>query len=108
MKPAGRRRHYVTLERPTETKDRLGGYSPAWSAVSKTWVSIEPLSGAELVEAQAQEQHTTHRVEMRFEEGITSRMRIHTEDDRILNIASVINPMERRESLTLLCEEVSE
>lgn len=100
----GKMRHRITFQRPTEEKDRLGGYEDDWVDVATTWAQISPVSGKEYF-SQMRETTVSHRIYCRYRPGITPRLRIKFKD-RTFSIISVINWEERNEGLTIMCEEL--
>ena len=104
---SGQLRHRVIVEqnKPPST-DEYGTLSPpAWDTFEERWCSIEPLSGDELIAAQHVQAGVTHRVTMRFLDGLHPSMRLR-DGDRILNISRVINVGERNATQELFCREV--
>ena len=99
----GKMRHRITFQRPTEEKDRLGGYEDDWIDVVSTWAQITPVSGKEYL-TQMRETFVSHKVYCRYRSGITPRMRIKF-GERYFRIISVLNWEERNEGLTIMCEE---
>lgn len=102
--PTGKRNKYVAIEQPVAPASRFatGG---TWAEVCKAWVSIEPLAGRELWNAQQVQSLVTHRIRMLYRAGITSAMRVKW-GSRYFNIASVINPEEANVELELMATEV--
>ena len=68
---AGQLRHHVTFFRTTGTDDDDGTPVVAHQEVEDAYVSIEPLSGREAIEAQQLNPTMTHRVRKRHGEEIT-------------------------------------
>lgn len=104
---AGQLRHRVIVEdNDGPTNDVYGQLRPAkWTKFADHWCAIEPLSGEELFAAQHVEAGVTHRVTMRFLDGLSPRMRI-VDGNRTLNILRVIDRDERHIEHELLCREV--
>jgi len=92
------------VQEPSESQDGRGEVTVAWSTYAKRWMSVVPLSGRELFEAQQVDARVSHRIKMRYDSAINSRMRIAI-GSRIFNIASVINVDESNEELRLMCTE---
>ena len=101
---AGRMRHRITFQRPTEEKDRLSGYKDDWFDVATVWAQVSPVSGREYL-SQVRETMVSHKIYCRYRAGITPGMRIKF-GDRIFRIISVLNWDERNEGLTIMCEEI--
>lgn len=102
---ASRLRHRITLQEPSETNDGLGGTTRSWSDVATVWAEIIPLrQGSERMFAIQQQMQVTHRVIMRYREGITADMRI-SYAGRAFNIRSVSDVQERKTILEIYAEE---
>jgi SPP1 family predicted phage head-tail adaptor len=108
---AGRLRHFVTFEQPLvvvdDDSDDMGDGSrdeqwvPAFGG-QMIPVSIEPLSGRELIAAQAVQSRISSRVVMRYRPGITAAMRM-LHRGTIYNIeAPIPDPVTGVDSITLL------
>lgn len=101
----GALRHLVQLERPSEgTPDAHGHIAEVWVPAGQAYASVEPLSGRDLELARQTVARVTHRVQIRYREGVDSRCRVVFRD-RALNVRSVLRDAEGNESLTLLVEE---
>lgn len=101
---AGQLRHRVTLQSVTRTDDEGGGYSEAWADDATVWAAVEPLEGTEALRGMALTATVTHRIWLRYREGVTAAMRVQ-HDGRTFNVRSVIDPEERHRELVLLAEE---
>lgn len=106
MKPtrAGLLRHQITIESPTRTQDSLGEPLLTWSTFATTRASVEPLRGMELIQAAGVEANITHRVTIRFRDGLRPDMRIRHRG-RVLNIVSVSDIEERERRIEIMCKE---
>jgi SPP1 family predicted phage head-tail adaptor len=104
-------RHRLRLERPTEgALDSHGQLPEGWEAVGYLWAKIEPLSGRELDLARQQEARTTHRVTVRHNRAIGTRMRLvrgEGDTSRVLQIVSVLDVEEAHDVMQLLAVEVA-
>lgn len=49
---------------------------PVWSTFAEVWASVEPLQGREYWNAQQTQSDITHKVRMRWLEGVDSKMQI--------------------------------
>ncbi|UCD58646.1 MAG: phage head closure protein [Candidatus Hydrogenedentota bacterium] len=100
----GDMRHRITFQKPVETPDGYKGHTVKWQDVVTVWASVEPLTGREFFYAHQIKAEVTHRVKIRYREGITEKMRIkHL--DRALAIESILDLKERHEVLEILCRE---
>lgn len=88
MLNAGRLRHRVIIQTPTESVDVLGGISKSWATHATVWAEVQPLSGRELLEAAKTTSRVSHRVTIRELSTVTPKMRI-SYDSRYLYIESV-------------------
>lgn len=95
----------VTLQSATSPRDASGQPVPTWSNVAVVWAAIAPIRGREYFAAQQVSAETTHKVTIRYREDVSPKWRV-IYSDRIFRIESVIDPLERHESLELMCVEV--
>jgi SPP1 family predicted phage head-tail adaptor len=75
---AGKLRHVAAIqELPAETADdTFGQRAIEWrDLIARAWVSVEPLSGTELLRAQQVNPEITTRIRMRYRAGIRADMR---------------------------------
>lgn len=101
----GKLRHRATIQQLVSTDDGAGGSIETWQNVATVWAAIEPLRGNERYTAQQVQSTLTHKVTIRYREGIKPQMRL-TYKGRIFDIESVIDIEERHRWLELLCSEV--
>lgn len=104
----GALRHTVEIWEETETRDAAGGVVKTWSKKATRKAAIEPLKGREFFEAQQLGAEITHKVTMRYYDGLDStdhRLRFGT---RVFNImAPPINVDERNWKHLLMCKETT-
>ena len=86
--------------------DGAGGETVSWETLATLWARIEPLSGAERLMAERLEAAVTHRVTIRFREGVTHEMRFSI-GSRLFGIRAIRDLEERHRYLETICEEVS-
>ena len=98
-------RHRATIQQLVNIDDGAGGSIETWENVATVWAAIEPLRGNERYTAQQVQSTLTHKVTIRYREGIKPQMRL-TYEGRIFDIESVIDIEERHRWLELLCSEV--
>jgi SPP1 family predicted phage head-tail adaptor len=98
-------RHRITIQRAHEQPDNLGGMTTVWETEAEVWAAIWPVSAREVVSNAQLVGQVSHRVRIRYLEGVAPRMRILF-GARTLNILSVVNPEERNELLDLICMEL--
>jgi SPP1 family predicted phage head-tail adaptor len=97
----------ILLQRCVETEDGFGGGATSWVDVAYAWASIEPLEGREYYQAQQINSAITHKVRIRYRDGITPDMRF-VYNGRTFHIDSVVNEREERRFLVIRCQEKSE
>lgn len=102
---AGWLRHRVEVLEKVAGRDSFGAEVTAWATVATVWASVEPLRGREYIEAKQGQVEVSHRVVMRHWLDVGPEMRLRLEGGRVLEIESVINPLERNERLELMCRE---
>lgn len=83
----------------------VGDSITTWVDVVTTWASVEPLRSDELWKAQQVQANVSHRVKIRYREGITPDMRI-VHKGRVLNISQPPRNIEERERrIEIMCKE---
>jgi len=80
----------VIVQSCAKTTDGQGGFTEAWSTFLTVWCSIEPVKGYEKFQAAQMETPISHKIMMRYQNGITTAMRILW-GTRIFDIKEVIN-----------------
>lgn len=108
MTDIGSMRHRLRIEAPSGTADGGGGQgADPWVAaipVATVWGRVEPVRGAERLQAMRLASPVTHRIVIRYRPHIEPTMRI-VFGTRVFNIRAVLNPGESNRRLELLCEE---
>ena len=100
-------RHRITFEETVKVPDGYAGSVVTCTEVCVVWASVEPLSSREKFYAHQTQAETTHKVKIRYREGLTEAMRIlHRE--RVLLIEGIKDIDERREVLEIACREEKE
>jgi SPP1 family predicted phage head-tail adaptor len=102
----GARSRRFVLELPLESPDGFGGVIRTYAAGPQLWGAIEMVKGEERMRAGRPEQAVTHRVTVRYREGVTSAMRL-ARGLRRFAIRSAADPDGRKRHLVCLVEEVS-
>ena len=100
---AGELDQRVTLERFGECKDASGAWTEDWATVGTFWAAVLPLTGKEVIAADAVTALTDVRVIMRYQPGVTAADRLK-HDGKTLEIATVINRRSAGRELELLCK----
>jgi SPP1 family predicted phage head-tail adaptor len=101
----GARSRRFVLELPLERSDGFGGVIRSYAPVPQLWGAIEMLSGGERVRADRPEQSLTHRITLRYRDGVTGAMRL-TSGLRRFAIRSESDPDGAKRDLVCLVEEV--
>jgi SPP1 family predicted phage head-tail adaptor len=100
---AGLLRERITVQQPTETRNRLGESVFEWSTFATVWASVQGVTSREALLAGQQQLDITHRVRLRFLDGLTAKMRLSWRG-RTLEIVSLLE-QENRTIHELLCQE---
>lgn len=104
---AGKLRHRVTVQQlvaGSPNQNAVGEPDTAWTDYLSAWASIDPVTGSEPFMAQQQFPKVSHKIRMRYRDGVTADMRV-TYGSRYFDIKAVLNWGERDRELLLLCEE---
>lgn len=111
---SSRLKHRLTLQQEVQTPDGSGGYEKSWTDVVDLWAEILPItssgsgngrsSGRETFVAGQIQAEISHRILLRYQDGVTPAMRL-LYDGRIFHIKYVANSEERGETLELLVLE---
>lgn len=106
---AGDLRHRVTFQKRGSSTDTFGAQSTTWADVATVWADISPLSGRELLAAQALNVEISHKVTIRYQQQFAgpkavAAMRI-LYGDRIFNIHASLDVDERHKTVELSCAE---
>lgn len=102
----GSLKHRIVLQKKMITEDDLKQQSEVWTDITTVWARIEPLSGREYFIARQENAEISVKITIRYQPGISTDLRA-VFGSRTFEVLSVINPEERRESLLLMCREVS-
>lgn len=94
------------LEVPLETPDGFGGVIRSYRPGPQLWGAIQLLHGGERRRGDRPESVATHRVTLRWREGVTPAMRL-VRGPRRFAIRSAADPDGRRRSLVCLVEETA-
>jgi SPP1 family predicted phage head-tail adaptor len=103
--PIGARARRFVLELPLERPDGFGGVIRSYAPGPQVWGAIEMISGVERVRADRPEQSLTHKVTMRYRDGVTGAMRL-TSGLRRFAIRAASDPDGTRRDLVCLVKEM--
>lgn len=101
---AGLLRKRLTIQKPSQAQDGYGQTLDTWTDVATVWGEIVPVSGREMIAANAMQESKTHAITIRYIAGITPKMRIKY-GTRLFDIQSVLDENERHRTLNLSCVE---
>jgi len=110
MMRAGKLRHRILFQSPAAgQEDAAGQESTDWVDGFSVAADIEPLSGRQLLAAQAEQSSVTHKVTLRYRDelavpAVVAAMRI-LYGTRIFQIHVSLNEDERNRQITLMVEE---
>lgn len=99
-------RHRIVLQKKEITEDELKQQSETWTDIATVWAAIEPISGRAYFEAKQINAENSTRITIRYRMDVTPHTRA-VFGSRVFEIQSVVNPKERRETLVLMCREVT-
>jgi SPP1 family predicted phage head-tail adaptor len=103
--PIGARSRRFVLELPLESPDGFGGVIRSYAPGPQVWGMMEMLSGAERIRADRPEQSLTHRITLRYRDGVTGANRL-TAGPRRFAIRAASDPDGSRRNLVCLVEEM--
>lgn len=101
---AGKLRHRVQIQAATIAQDAYGEPAKTWGTLYDTWASIEPLRMREYLQGQQTQAQTTHRIRIRWHDGIHTGMRV-LHEGRVFELTAAINPYERGAALEFAAME---
>jgi SPP1 family predicted phage head-tail adaptor len=106
---SGDLRHRISIQKRTTAQDTYGAQQATWTDVLQVWAHVQPLSGRELIAAQAVQSETTHSIVIRYNSLLwkpsqAAAMRV-LYAGRVFNITASINEDERNRMLTLAATE---
>lgn len=101
---AGKLRQDATLQTVTQTGDIHGGTVDVFGDDCQVWCSIEPLTGKEQLINQTKDARITHRIRLRWQDGISPKQRLLFRD-RKFNFLTVRNVDERNSEYEIMAEE---
>ena len=99
----GKMRERVTVQQATERRNSLGETTLEWSTFAERWASVEGVTAREALGAGQLEVSITHRVRLRYIDGLTQQMRLLWRG-RTLEIVSLLEHNNRSEH-ELICQE---
>lgn len=102
---AGQLNKLIDIEVRSTTQDAAGQPQDVWTPFkSGTYARMRPLSGRELVAAQAVQNEVTHEITIRYADGVLPNMRVKY-GARYFNILAVRDIEEGHRAMVLTCAE---
>lgn len=101
----GELRHRIIFQKLNNSQNKYGEIFKIWEDVASVRAGIYPISGKEYFAAETVNSEITHKVKIRYIEGLTPDMRVKF-NNRIFSIQSIINFQEKNIELQLLCKEL--
>lgn len=102
----GKLRERVTIQQATESRNSLGETTLAWTTYAERWASVEGVSAREALELGQVDVSVTHRVRMRYVDGMTQNMRLVWRG-RTLEIIALLEYANRSEHVATCQEAVA-
>lgn len=102
---AGDLRFRLQIQANTPTNGPKGTRVDSWATVATRWGNIMPASGKSFVASEQIRNATTHKIVMRYYDGLTPRHRI-IYNGRVFHILQTLNENERNIRHTVLATEV--
>jgi len=105
---AGKLRHYIILQKPTNVPDGYGGYVVTWTSQYKCYSEIDPPKGREFFAAGQKQTEITTRIRIRYYSCCRPDWRVKfgtSAPYRYFDINSIIDPDERHIEQIMMCVE---
>ena len=104
MVRSGPMRDRVKVQNFVKTRDASGGIIRTWQTVVTRWGKIDPLQGDEKEFGDTIESRATHKVSLRFYDGLDTNQRLLF-GTREFNIVEIIDPGNRHRQTVLKVRE---
>jgi SPP1 family predicted phage head-tail adaptor len=101
----GRLRERITIQQATEKRNAIGETVQSWATFTERWASVEGLSSREVLNQGQQQTEISHRVRLRYVDGMKGTMRILWRG-RVLEINSLLEHGNRSEHEALCTERL--
>lgn len=98
-------RHYVSVQRLTQSSDGEGGFTSEWKTEDNIWASVNPIRAIQQYQFKSINVDATHHVTTRGYTDINEKDRILF-NERILEVLTIENIQERDFELFITCKEV--
>lgn len=106
---AGELRHRVTIQQYAPDRDDYGAEVEVWIDIATVWAAIEPVSGAEQYQAQADQLVARRLTQIRIRErdGLdNAKLRI-VRNNRTFDVQSVQTDPTLKRQMILTCQELN-
>lgn len=104
----GKLRHFITLQKPTQVVDTMGGYTVTFTSQYKCFADIDPPKGREFFQAGQQQTEVVSRIRIRYYSSVATDWRVRfgtSAPYRYYDINSIIDPDERHIEQIMMCTE---
>lgn len=91
---AGKMDERVTIQVPSADRDQFGQATLEWASYKTVWASVEGLSSRDVLQAMQANVIASHRIRMRYLDGVTPQCRIVWRG-RTMEIASITERYKR-------------
>lgn len=105
MIKSGLMRERIDLQAPTDVRSLTGEATLSWATTATVWADVQGLSTRDLLQAQQANVIATHRMIIRFRDGVTNQYRVVWRG-KTMEVASVTEH-ENRSKMVLLVREVA-
>jgi SPP1 family predicted phage head-tail adaptor len=106
MVRAGELNRRIDLQAPSRTPDGMGGSTVIWTLIAGSVpAAIWPVSGKELIAGGREATGISHRIRIRYRDGVRPSWRIYHKG-KYFNIISIINPGTAYKALDIMAKEV--
>ena len=102
---SGEFRHPITIQKLDKTRNDYGEVIEKWVDFLQIRAAIYPLSGKDFFASETLNNEITHKINIRYVEGITSAMRVKFTDRYFEIISPPINFQEKNILLQMMCKE---
>lgn len=107
---AGRLNRRVTLERESIERGRAGRAKRVYTPIATVWAAVRPLREREFTESQKKTAELLVEITIRYRADIRQNWRLQMDDrdrgTRFFGITGIVNPMDGRRELQLICREL--
>ena len=100
------KRHQGTIQTLGETLTSRGQREQTWSNWIEVYYSKRDVSGGEIVRGRQVAAESTHRLSMRFLDGVTTKMRL-VDGDHTYEFIAIRDPYDNRRELEIDAREIT-